>query len=369
MKKKQAHQRIQLILMCLFFVFAHFGCGKYDKSVVKVDEKEISMKKAGLYLQVVWDEYEQLGGDEIWDMKIGSLNAQEAAFEAALDSLIENAVVYNHLKSAQRRLSEEEKLIVQDKVQRITDTYPELLKKWKISFQELEDFVQEDYCTEKFMSTRVYEVDENELTQRMESYFQWYDCEDPEEYMQKVQLDAIVLYKGQIMDGEWVAYSKEGREEQYEQITEIAQKLAEGASFAHMKGMYSEEKDLNSCIVFTQGLIQSSEASVFYKGQMDRNLWNAVFSIPKDTVSQVIECEWAYLIVRVKDYPESGSSQEYKNSLRQCKEAYYEQLSEELIGSGLANMVAGWKENSIIKVDHSRWKKLTESFSGRIGSG
>ena len=68
------------------------GCSA-PEAVVTVADETVYEQQAMLYLALTLQTYEERAGKEIWSMRIGGMDAFDAACEAALESMIRNKTV------------------------------------------------------------------------------------------------------------------------------------------------------------------------------------------------------------------------------------------------------------------------------------
>ena len=68
------------------------GC-KRPVAVVTVEGETVYEQQATLYLALTLKAYEEQAGKEIWNMRIGGVDAFDAACEAAMESMIRNKTV------------------------------------------------------------------------------------------------------------------------------------------------------------------------------------------------------------------------------------------------------------------------------------
>lgn len=345
-------------------------CFRQTEAVLTVENETASYHQALLYLALTVQEYEEKAGDEVWKMRVGGRGAFDAASDAALESLIRNKTVLVNLHAAQKSLTLEEEELVEDAaVSLIRRIGEETLKEWGISKEEVRTYIQEDYWVYKFRSQMAYMPDEEEVDRQVEEHFVWYENADVSEYMQKIWLDAIVIYSGQYMDGEWISYSREQQQQQYEKAQEAQEKLSTGALFEKVKEEYGEETVVQLFPCFTEGEVRSGGGNIFYKGQLERDLWEALFKIPVGQTSGILTSEYGYLIVKVLGYPQSGVSDGniYRKKLDEAREAYREERMQEQTGEGIRTIIDQWREDLSVTVNADQWQAAAEKVREMIG--
>lgn len=342
---------------------------RQTKVVMTVETETVQEHQALLYLALTVQEYEERAGKEIWQMRIGGISAFDAASEAALESLIRNQTVLVNLHASQKTLTLEEEQLVEEAagslIRRIGE---ETLSRWGISSDEVRSYMEEDYWVYKFRSQMAYMPNEEEVDRQVEEHFVWYENVDVSEYMQKIWLDAIVIYCGQDMDGEWITYSEEGRQQQYEKALEAQEKLSGGMLFEKVKEEYSEEPVVQLAPPFTEGQVQSGGGNIFYKGQLERDLWEALFKIPVGQTSGILQSDSGYLIVKVLGFPQSGPAdgEVYRKKLDEAREAYRQERMEEQTGKGIRTIIDQWREELTVTVDVDQWQAAVEKVRNLI---
>lgn len=355
---KRLQGAVVITMLCLMLG----ACGQ-PKAVMTIETETVPEHQALLYLALTVQEYEEKAGKEVWQMRIGGRNAFDAASEAALESLIRNQTVLVNLHTSQKTLTLEEEQLVEEAtgslIRRIGE---ETLSSWGISADEVRSYMEEDYWVYKFRSQMAYMPNEEEVDRQVEEHFAWYDNVDVSEYMQKIWLDAIVIYCGQDMDGEWISYSEEGRQQQYEKALEAQEKLAGGMLFDKVKEEYSEEPVVQLAPPFTEGEVQSGGGNIFYKGQLERDLWEALFKIPVGQTTGILQSDSGFLIVKVLGFPQSGPADDeiYRKKLDEARESYRQARMEEQTGKGIRTIIDQWREELTVTVDVDQWQAAAE---------
>ena len=358
------------IFLLVFMLLLGWGC-KGKASVANVGNEEVTYQQAQLYLALTLQEYEKIGGSQIWEMKIGGLEAYDAACEAALDSMILSKTVLSRIPNRQKVLTLEEEQLIEGAVDILYERLgTETLQEWDITREEVKNYIQEDYYVSTFISQMNYSPDMGEVDRLVEEAFVWYDNVNVAEYMEKIRMDTIFLYCGQMMDDQWVSYSEEVRQAQYAKAEEALERIKAGEPFDKVRKEYSEEEKIRDAAAFNVGVVRTDNAHMFYKGQLERNLWEVLFRIPAGQISEILECEQGYLIVRVMSYPAAGKQDEklYRKKLQEAKDAYRLQVIEEQSAQGINRIIEQWQEELYIHVDTNQWQQIMESVRMKIGA-
>lgn len=360
---KERKERLWLWIAAVIMLVSAVGCVK-ESPIITVGDQTVSEQQAQLYLALTVQEYEQRAGQQIWDMRLGGKSAYDAACEAALASLIRNKTVYGRLQSAQKTLTQEEEELIDRAVGILYDRIgSETMAAWEMERETVREYVKEDYCVSKFISQMAYAPDMEEVERRVEEYFVWYDNIDVTEYMQKIWLDAIVIYSGQWLDGNWVPYSEEEKQKQYNKAQEAMDRLEAGETFEEVREKYTEEDLTQMALPFREGLVCFGEGNIFYKGQLERDLWEAMFRVPIGQISTVLESEYGYLIVKVLGFPQASDKDQdvYQEKLGAVREEYRLRMVEELTREGIETIINEWRDGQPVSVDTRRWQRIVDA--------
>lgn len=342
------------------------GC-KRPVAVVTVEGETVYEQQATLYLALTLKAYEEQAGKEIWNMRIGGVDAFDAACEAAMESMIRNKTVLIRRHGTQTTLIGDEEEIRRSSENLTERIGAQTLEGWGITKEQVESCVSEDYRVYQALQQITYLPDEEEIEERVDEYFVWYDHVDVDEYMERIWLDAVVIYTGQFMDGEWVEATGKGA---YEKAQEAKAALDGGASFEAVKKEYNEEKNIASAPCFTVGVVQAQSGNIFFKGQLERDLWEELFRIPIGQNSEILTTEYGYLIVRVVGFPEKELNDRalYHRKLEEAREEYRQEMTQKMIQEGIESTIDQWRQELSVTVHMEAWQRIIENLRQWIGA-
>ena len=84
----------------------------------------------------------------------------------------------------------------------------EFCKQWKITEDVLERVLRESFFADRYQTSQQFTTDQEELQNKVDEAFAWYDNTDVEAYLQKVRLLPLMVYTGEWADGTWaVSYT------------------------------------------------------------------------------------------------------------------------------------------------------------------
>ncbi len=361
-----------ICLALIFFAAAGLaGCrARTEKPVMEVGTQQVYAPQARLYLLLCLEAFENEAGESIWQMKVGGRDAYDAACEAAYASMLRSRTVLGQLRSSQKELSGEENARIEAALAVLKDNVGEAkLASYGITDELALQYLKEDYLVSRFIDQMSYMPDSEEVLRELEETFVWYENLDVSEYMQRIQMDAIFLYSGQYLDGEWVPYSQDVRENQMKKAQEAYERLTQGESFESVRAEYSELAVGEKAPCFTVGLIQSGGWGMYYKGQLERDLWESVFRVPAGQFSRVLESDTGYVIVQAISYPAAVDAdvQAYAGKLETLRDEYREKITQEHAGEGIENLINDWQEEQSVYLDEDAWRKITEQLMQEIG--
>lgn len=348
------------------------GCRaiKAEKPVLEVGSQEIYAPQARLYLLLCLEAYESEAGASIWQMKVGGRDAYDAACEAAYASMLRSRTVLEQMRSAQKALTDDDNARIAEAFTALQEKVgTEKLAAYGITDELALQYLQEDYLVARFIAQMSYIPDPEEVERQLAETFVWYENLDVADYMQRIQMDAVFLYSGQFLDGEWIPYSQEMQKIQMQKAQEAYEKLMLGESFEDVRAEYSELSMVGEkAPCFTAGLIQCGGRNLYYKGQLERDLWESVFRVPAGQFSRVLETDTGYVIVQAISYPAATDSdlQAYAGKLDAIREEYRERITRELAAQGIEDLIRDWQQEETVQLDEDAWRQITEQMMGEI---
>lgn len=277
------------ILMLLFVVWMT-GCSSQKEYVATIDGDKVSVQEFNIYLYEVQKNYESLGGKDIWDTDFDGKTAQEAAKEAALNSIAQIKITAKQAKQMNIVLSKEEKeQALKDAQDSINAMDAQNLKKIAINQKELADIMQQKALRNKVFSevTKNFELSEKD--------FELYYLDYIEQHRQEL-LSLDVQY----------VFLKSGQSDVLEKANKVLQLAKSGEDFGKLVQEYSED---------TESIASNGEINLS-KGEREEVFENAAFSLEVNEVSDLVKTENGYYIIKLKDIIEPNS-QQLKDKIKQ----------------------------------------------------
>ncbi len=324
---------------------------------VKVYEEE-----ALIYLRLTLMEYEEIAGENVWDLSPGGRDAFQMAADNALDSVIrvklvqpDNGVVSQsvHTKLSAKVVELKEKL------------GEAWIKKMDISDVMLYRILAENYWAAEFESKLKYDAGDiaKDIDARVENAFAEYNDTDTEIYLQKVRLQSIMCYTGEWVEGVWIQYPEERQKEKQILMEEVSKRIKEGEDFSQLCKEYNEMREFGNPL-FSQGIFKNRDGGFFYRGQIYADLVEQIFRLSEGQCSEVIETEYGYLIVKVQKYPERSEQDLliYKNTLANEKLEYRNELIATLRKQKIEEEVERLRQGTRVEVQYTEWDKILREY-------
>ncbi len=300
--------------------------------VLEVNEEEISVSEAMVYHRLMQKQFEEMGSENIWDLDILGLDPEQTEMERVLESIIRVKAIQPVAGEADE--AEEREVIEKaDMLEKFLGQ--EYIQEHGINRELIEKVVRENYLAYRYekKATFLPGSNEDEIRDKMNDIFVRYDYLNVEQYMRSVTLAPMMFYTGEWVEGEWVTYS----EAQKTVILEMVQRIYENldrANFRDYAEGLADSTRLEENPVFAEGVVQNPQMNygTVYFGQMKQEVAEKIWSTQSGSISELIETEYGYLIVKVVTFLPSRESDAlvYEERLERVKEEYRTRVIEEL---------------------------------------
>ncbi len=278
--------RKRILAACMFVAFTITGltaCGKDDgdtkvvfttgfgkDEVFRIANESCTKAELMVYLTNVQNQYESVYGAEIWNTTLDGLTLEENVKDTVLANIAQIKTMY--------LLAVEKDVVLEqaeaDKVTRIAGEYFASLnetevEKMGISLETIEELYREYALADKVYRRIIQDINP--------------EISDDEARTITVQhiLIRTVMSDG---NGNVIPYSEEDKQAAYEEIAKLREKAVSGEQdFAELASLYSDD----STITYSFG-----------KGEMDEAFETASFQLGTDEISEVIESEAGYHIIK-----------------------------------------------------------------------
>lgn len=271
------------LLVILLAISVLCGCGNINDKNVKVvlttgfdndevfriEEMSCRLPEIMVYLTNIQDQYEGVYGSEIWNTNPGGITLEENVKDIALAKIAQIKTMNLMAKQYQVELDDREEALVKEAA---ADYYASLNETEIEQMGVTEDTIRTLY-KEYALAEKVYQFIIKDINP---------EISDDEARTITVQQILIRTYA---LDGtgKKIEYTSEAREDAYETACEVLSKLENGADFDEMIRHYNED---------------DKSTYSFGKGEMDPAFEEAAFNLGTDEISDIVESEYGYHIIK-----------------------------------------------------------------------
>lgn len=331
-----------LALVTVFFVAGLVACGKggsdtrlvfttgFGKDeIFKIGDESCSKAELMVYLVNTQNQYENAYGEEIWNTSLDGVTLEENVKETVLAQIARVKTMYLLALEKGVTLEEEEETRVKQCAQEyftsLTETEVELLE---LSYETVEKLYREYVLAEKVYQHIIQDVNP-EIS----------DDEARTITVQHILLRTVTTDAA----GNVIPDSEEEKKAAYKQISQIRELAVSGAQdFGELASQYSED----STITYSFG-----------KGEMDEAFEKASFDLGTDEISEVVESEVGYHIIKCINTFNREETDANKLEI-------VEQRRKEIFGQEYDAFVA----NLARKLNQKLWNEITLISDGEVKS-
>lgn len=276
------HKRLPgLLLAVLLCISALSGCVQDGTKVVfttgfekdeifRIGNETCTVAEVMVYLTNIQNQYESVYGPEVWQVSLEDVTLEENVKEIVLAKIAQIKTMYLLALDREVELTEaEEKKVIQ-----AADAYYKSLNEAEIELMGVKPEVIEKLYREYALADKVYQYIIQDVNP---------EISDDEARTITVQHILLRTYTTD-SEGKRVSYSDDKKQEIYTRISEIRGQAVEGKSdFLELASRYSED----STITYSFG-----------KGEMDITFEETAFSLETGEISEIIETESGYHIIK-----------------------------------------------------------------------
>lgn len=271
-------------IVCVMASYTAFlaGCGKRDRTrvvfttgfgkdeVFRIEDEICRTDELMVYLTTIQNQYESVYGDEIWNAALDGVTLEENVKETVLARIAQVKSMY--LLALDKGLALDAK--EQELVKRAAEEYYSALNETEIVRMGISPETVEKLYTQYALADKVYHYIIQDINP---------EISDDEARTITVQ---HILLRTYIMDGagKRVVYSDSAKRATYDKACEIRRMAVSGEyDFTELASHYSEDTNITYS---------------FGKGEMDAAFAEAAFRLETDEVSEVVESEAGYHIIK-----------------------------------------------------------------------
>jgi len=247
-----------------------FTTGFEKDEIFRIGKETCTIPEVMVYLTNIQNQYESVYGPEVWQVSLDDVTLEENVKEIVLAKIAQIKTMYLLAEDREVELTESE----EKKVKQAAEYYYNSLNTTEVELMGVTLEVIEGLYREYALADKVYQ----HIIQDVNP-----EISDDEARTITVQHILLRTYTRDSNENR-VAYSDAKKREIYAQISEIRRQAVEGeGDFLELAGRYSED----STITYSFG-----------KGEMDLTFEETAFSLETDQISEIIETESGYHIIK-----------------------------------------------------------------------
>lgn len=280
--RQRKHKRL-LISLCLLLTVLLSGCaevkgegkqivltnGLGKDEIFRIEKASCTLPEVMVYLTNTKNQYENIYGSQIWETMLGSTTLEQSVKESVLAELAQIKVMNLLAESHEVLLSAEETQLAAQAGREYYASLSEAERAALMVDEKLLVTMYEEYAT----ADKIYQYIIKDINP---------EISDDEARTITIQ---HILIKTYTLDGSGkkVPYSESEKAAAYEKAQQILSEARGGEVFESLVSKYNED---------------SKSTYSFGKGEMDPDFENAAFNLGTDEISDVIETEYGYHIIK-----------------------------------------------------------------------
>lgn len=268
--KKKA---IAIIMLIALIVISTSGCTngevtQEEKNIVAtVNGEEITYEDFNKNFKIVERSYNQWYGEKIWSQEIGGKTFLQLIKEQVLEKLITEELLTQKAKENDINIENEN----------FDEMYGDFTEQLE-SNEELKQFYEENNINEEFIKNQM----------KMELYVERYK----EQLFEELGLNDEIKINDIIQDSIVEVKASHILIKDHELAKEVLDKVNDGESFSDLAKEYSEDPGSKE---------NGGDLGYFKRGVMVPPFENAAFSLAEGEVSELVESDFGYHIIKVED--------------------------------------------------------------------
>lgn len=279
-RQKKERQKRRLILVFLIGMMLLTGCkGEYSQivfysgfgknEVFRIEKIKCLLPEIMVYLTATQNRYESVYGEQIWEAGLEGITMEENMKEMVLAQISQIKVMNLLAEEEKVKLTKEE----EEKVNIAAEEFFSALEEKEKELLNVDKDLIEGMYREYALANKLYYHVVRDINPEVS------DDEARTITVEHILVKTYSLNEG----GEKVPYSAVKKREAYERIREAERRIKEGESFAKLAEEYNED-------------VQRIYS--FRKGEMNLDFETTSFNLGKDEISNIIETEYGYHIIK-----------------------------------------------------------------------
>lgn len=281
-------KKVITLVIAMIVVVSITACSaSTDGTVATVNGTKISSDEFKKTIALYKDSMEQTYGKDIWDKEVEKgVKYKDKFKDLILEQLITTEVIYSQAKKDNLLPKKEE---VEKSFKELKDTmskdekYKEQLEKLGIDDTFLKDQQEKDLAMQNYQAnfTKETKISDEEMKK-------YYDTHKDEFKKDEVEASHILL---KTVDDNNKPLSEAKKAEAKKKAEEALKEVKSGEDFAKVAKKYSQDASASD----------GGKLGFFSRGQMVAEFEEAAFSMKKGEISNLVETQYGYHIIKVTD--------------------------------------------------------------------
>lgn len=280
---QKTDRRLLAVLAILLALLALGGCagtdghsqvifttGFKENELFRIGKSSCTLPEFMVYLTNTQNQYENVYGEQIWNVELEGVTLEDNVKDTVLAKIAQIKTMYLMARERDVELEEEEL----QRVEKAAETYYQSLTEQELQIMGVDLEAIRQLYTEYAMAEKIY----NQIIEGI-------NPEISDDEARTITIEHILI-RTYTTDGtgKRIEYSDSMKRECYEQIAALRQQVLDGeADFAELAAKYSDDENLSYS---------------FRKGEIDATLEEAAFRLGNGEISEVIELDGGYHLIR-----------------------------------------------------------------------
>lgn len=247
-----------------------FTTGLGRDEVFRIGRSSCTLPEFMVYLTNTQNQYENVYGEQIWNVELDGVTLEDNIKDIVLAKLAQIKTMYLMARERDVELDEADL----QRVEKAAETYYQSLSEQELQVMGVDRETIRQLYTEYAMAEKVY----NQIIEGI-------NPEISDDEARTITIEHILI-RTYTTDGtgKRIEYSDSMKRDCYEQIQKLRQQAVDGeADFAELAARYSDDENLSYS---------------FRKGEIDATLEEEAFRLGNGEISDVIELEGGYHLIR-----------------------------------------------------------------------
>ncbi len=341
-------------IICLMLV----GCSATKNSdYVSIDGDKVSDSEVMLYLAKTYDDFLQLGGDDVWQIEDFSngRSADEVAKQGAIDNLIKVKILKTIADDSDMTIDSDEEAVIKEQAALYYKALSkDFISKHNIQLEEVQMVFLENYLADQVESFTMsnYSVEDQEVETYMlrNPEYEQLVGKNTSDLLTTYLVHHIVVYTHEKDEsGEWQAKDNDGMALALEKFDEAYAAILGGEDFFEVTKSYSENKYFEA----------EKDGLRLSKAQLPDALREAIDPLEVGEFCEPVIGDYGYhtFLLLEKKIPTSGEIEEYDEKFLVWETALRDEAKLTLIKDVFNDIYKKWRDAKNIEFSQG-WIEL-----------